>query len=240
MVTVDLADTLHVDEGEGLTVTTDPAGAASWPPTPIAVGPDNLVSRALVAAGHTARVHVEKRIPPGAGLGGGSADAAAILRWAGCTDGDVAVGLGADVPFCVTGGRALVRGVGEEIERLPHTERRFTLLLVPFGVETAAVYRAWDQLTSTRGGLSAVRGEGSAGPGPNDLEEAALTVEPRLAAWRTRLEETTGRLAYLAGSGSTWFVEGWPGDGEPGDRRPLVLGGVEAALVPVRTVPSSR
>lgn len=232
MVTVDLVDTLQVEEGEGLTISTEGA-AAGWPRHSISVGSENLVSRALVATGRTARVHVTKKIPPGAGLGGGSADAAAILRWAGCAEGDLAVGLGADVPFCVVGGRALVRGVGEEVEPLPYIDRRFTLLVVPFGVETAAVYRAWDARTSTRGG-------GLARSSSNDLEEAAVAVEPRLTAWRTRLEEVTGRRALLAGSGSTWFVEGWPEEMGLGDRRSLELDGAEGTLVPVRTTPATR
>jgi len=68
-------------------------------------------------------------------------------------------------------------------------------------VSTPAVYRAWDEL----GGPSAT--------GPNDLEPAALVVEPRLAAWRDRLGDATGRTPVLAGSGSTWFVDGaFPGD----------------------------
>lgn len=232
MVTVDLMDTLRVEEGDGLTMAIE-SSAAGWPPTPISVGPDNLVARALAAAGRTAQVHVVKRIPPGAGLGGGSADAAAILRWAGCAEGDLAVGLGADVPFCLVGGRALVRGVGQEVEALPHIDRRFTLLLVPFGVETGAVYRAWDERGS-RGGGAPTRFNS------NDLEEAAVAVEPRLAAWRTRLEEVTGRQALLAGSGSTWFVEGWPEEMGLGDRRLMALDGAQANLVPVRTTPPIR
>ncbi len=231
MVTVDLMDTLQLGEGDGLTISTDPAGSAGWPPTPISVGADNLVARALAGTGRRARVHVVKRIPPGAGLGGGSADAAAILRWAGAVHDDLAVRLGADVPFCVVGGRALVRGVGEEVETLPYVDRRFTLLLVPFGVETAAVYRAWDERASGRGG-------GPLRSTNNDLEAAAVAVEPRLAAWRVRLEEVTGRTALLAGSGSTWFVEGSPEEVGLGDRRSLQLDGVEATLVSVRTTPS--
>ena len=230
MVTVDLVDTLEVEEGDGLTISTEGA-AVGWPPTSISVESDNLVARALAATGRTARVHVVKKIPPGAGLGGGSADAAAILRWAGCMEADRAVGLGADVPFCLVGGRALVRGVGEEVEPLPHIDRRFILLLVPFGVETAAVYRAWDERASTRAG-------GPARSSSNDLEEAAVAVEPRLAAWRTRLEEVTGRRALLAGSGSTWFVEGSPEEVGLGDRRSVALDGVQAAIVPVRTTPA--
>jgi len=110
MVTVDLADELRFDEGsDGLEV----AGpAARGVPT----DDGNLVRRALVAVGRRARVRLHKRIPAGAGLGGGSADAAAVLRWAGIDDVDVAARLGADVPFCLRGGRARVRGVGEVVE----------------------------------------------------------------------------------------------------------------------------
>ncbi len=113
----------------------------------VPVGPDNLVVRALAAVGREARVHLIKRIPPGAGLGGGSSNAAAVLRWAGCTDLDLAAQLGADVPFCLVGGRASVSGIGESVESLPYEERRFVLLLPPFGVDTAAVYRKWDELS---------------------------------------------------------------------------------------------
>ena len=72
----------------------------------------------------------------------------------------------------------------------------FTLLTPPFGCSTPAVYRAWDDL----GGPTAT--------GPNDLEPAALVVEPRLARWRDQLGDATGAAPVLAGSGSTWFVEG--------------------------------
>ncbi len=90
----------------------------------VPAGDDNLVRRALAAAGRQAFVRLYKRIPAGAGLGGGSADAAAVLRWAGVTDLTVAARLGADVPFCLIGGRARVRGVGEQVEPLPVRRRR--------------------------------------------------------------------------------------------------------------------
>lgn len=194
MVTVDLADTLVFGPGDGLTL--------------VGAGPDvpgddrNLVRRALTLVGRTAQVEVTKRIPSGAGLGGGSADAAAVLRWAGIRDLTVAASLGADVPFCVAGGRARVTGVGEELTPLPFEARTFTLLTPPLHCSTVAVYRAWDDL----GGPTA--------EGPNDLEPAALAVEPSLARWRDRLGDATGQTPALAGSGSTWFVEGeFPGDG---------------------------
>jgi 4-diphosphocytidyl-2-C-methyl-D-erythritol kinase len=158
--------------------------------------PDNLVSRALVAVDLDAHVELDKRIPVGAGLGGGSADAAAILRWAGCTDLQLAATLGADVPFCLMGGRARVRGVGEVVEPLPYEHRVFTLLTPPFPVSTPAVYEMWDVM----GGPTA--------DGPNDLEPAALRYEPRLEEWRDELIALTGKQPMLAGSGGTWFVEG--------------------------------
>ena len=197
MVTLDLADELEVDPAaDGLEVVASDSGL------PVEVGDDNLVVRALRLVGRTAGVRLVKRIPAGAGLGGGSADAAAILRWAGCADLERAARLGADVPFCVVGGRARVRGIGEQVEPLEHRARVLTLLTPPFGCPTPAVYRAWDELG------------GPTSPGPNDLEAAALLVEPRLADWRDRLAEATGRRPVLAGSGSTWFVDGaHPGEG---------------------------
>ncbi len=187
MVTVDLADELEITEGDGLEV----EGNDTVPH-----GDDNLVVRALRAAGRRAHVRLRKRIPVGGGLGGGSADAAAVLRWAGVSDLAVAASLGADVPFCLVGGRASVRGIGEVVDPLPFVDRRFTLLTPPFGVLTPAVYEAWDELG------------GPTGDGVNDLQAAALAVEPRLAAWRDTLGDATGQTPVLAGSGSTWFVEG--------------------------------
>jgi len=179
VVTLDFADVLDIDA----------SGSNDLPP-------DNLVSRALAAVQRDAHVRLDKRIPMGAGLGGGSADAAAILRWAGCTDLALAAGIGADVPFCLVGGRARVRGIGEQVEPLAFDALTFTLLTPPLHVSTPAVYRAWDGLG------------GPTSAGPNDLEPAALTVEPRLAEWRDRLGDATGAVPVLAGSGGTWFVEG--------------------------------
>jgi 4-diphosphocytidyl-2-C-methyl-D-erythritol kinase len=193
MVSLDLADELTFGPGDGLEI----EGAAPG----VTVGDDNLVCRALRAVGRTAQVRLVKRIPPGGGLGGGSSDAAAVLRWAGCDDLDLAAGLGADVPFCLRGGRAHVSGIGEKLEPLPHEPRTFTLVTPPFGCSTPAVYKAWDGL------------DGPTGGGANDLEPAALVVEPRLVEWRDRLAGETGEQPVLAGSGSTWFVEGaFPGD----------------------------
>jgi 4-diphosphocytidyl-2-C-methyl-D-erythritol kinase len=194
MVTLDLADELTFSAGDGIEVT----GATGLP---VPATADNLVCRALRAVGRRAHVRLRKRIPAGAGLGGGSADAAAVLRWSGCTDAGIAAALGADVPFCLVGGRARVGGRGERVQPLPLVPRTFTLLIPPYGVATGEVYRAWDR-------LGGPRAEG------NDLEPAAVAVEPRLAEARRDLAEATGVRPTLAGSGSSWFVEGaFPGGG---------------------------
>jgi 4-diphosphocytidyl-2-C-methyl-D-erythritol kinase len=204
MVTIDLLDEIEITSAPGLPPSVEVTLADGGGPLDVGPPEQNLVHRALVAVGASAATVVRKRIPAGAGLGGGSSDAAAVLRWGGWTGTPEelrrAAELGADVPFCLVGGRARVTGIGEIVEPLPFEALELTLVLPPFGCSTPAVYRMWDEL----GGPTA--------DGPNDLEPAALAVEPRLAAWRDRLGDATGRVPCLAGSGSTWFVEGaFPG-----------------------------
>lgn len=232
MVALDLHDSLVFEAGTGLTVHAEIPGSSG--PGEVPSGPDNLVARALTAVGRQARVRLIKRIPPGAGLGGGSSDAAAVLRWAGCSDLAVAAQLGADVPFCVVGGRASVRGIGESVVELPYEQRHFVLLLPPFGVNTAAVYRAWDELEAA--GRAGTDRAGTGRAGTNDLEAAALVVEPRLVAWRDRFAEVSGARPLLAGSGSTWFLEGTPAELGIEGQAFLNMGAAKGALVAVRTI----
>ncbi len=226
MVTLDLADALTFTEGSGLTVIDGVVGDLGLG----ALTDDNLVERALELVSRRAAVRLAKRIPVGAGLGGGSADAAAVLRWAGVTSHTVAAQLGSDVPFCLAGGRARVTGVGERVDALPFEDRRFVLLLPPISVDTGAVYRAWDYLQRQDGAFS----DGSLDPG-NDLEEAALIVAPQLRHWRETFAGITRRRPRLAGSGSAWFVEGSPAELDLGKRTSLVLGNQRAPLVAART-----
>ena len=202
MVSLDLHDVLVVD----------PAGSGLAATGPFAVGmpldDSNLVARALALAGRRASVTIDKRIPHGGGLGGGSADAAAALRWAGFgtrpEDLAAAARLGADIPFCLVGGRARVTGIGEIVDPLPHLDLTVTLVIPPFSVSTPAVYRAWDDLAG--------RVSTPGAHGPNDLEPAAIAVEPRLASWRDRIGDAVGIVPVLAGSGATWFIEGAHGN----------------------------
>ena len=196
MVTISLADELLIAPGNGLVVI-DEVGSG----LPVHADPENLVSRALDAVRRQAHVTLYKRVPAGAGLGGGSADAAAVLRWAGCTDRAVARRLGADVTFCLLGGHGRVRGIGDQVETMPPIQDTYTLLVPPLSCSTPAVYRAWDDL----GGPTSEH---------NDLERAALVVAPDLAKYRDQLGDATGIQPRLAGSGSTWFVPGsFPGEG---------------------------
>jgi 4-diphosphocytidyl-2-C-methyl-D-erythritol kinase len=190
MVTLDLHDTLTID----------PDGSALSASGPYARGmplnESNLVAKALGLAGRTAAVHIHKALPRGGGLGGGSADAAAVLRWAGYDDVAGACVLGADVSFCLVGGRARVSGVGEVVEPLPFEPVAVTLVIPRMSVSTSVVYRAWDELGGPRSN------------GDNDLEPAAIRAFPALGRWRDRIREAAGAEPKLAGSGATWFLPG--------------------------------
>ncbi len=202
MVTLDFGDELEITErfGSGARSRVEFDGPA-WSDD-IDPNGDDLVTRALKLCERDAHVRVTKHIPAGAGLGGGSADAGAVLRWAGFDDEVAAASIGADVAFCLVGGRARVTGIGELIEPLPFEPRTFTLVTPPLACSTPAVYAAWDAMGGPRGDHG------------NDLEPAALRVAPGLAPWRDELAAATGRRVNLAGSGSTWFVEGaFPGPG---------------------------
>jgi 4-diphosphocytidyl-2-C-methyl-D-erythritol kinase len=170
------------------------------------------------------RIEIDKRIPVAAGLGGGSADAAAILRLArGEVDGleELGAALGADVPSQLEPAFALVGGAGEVVVPMPDPDE-FALVLIPDdeGLATAAVYREADQLGIGRdldelervaAELSAVA---EAGASPidyppellaNDLEQAAISLRPTIAEALAALEEAGARRAAVTGSGPTVF-----------------------------------
>jgi len=193
MVTLNLVDKVRITPNEDGLNFDGPFSSG------ISTDSSNLVNRALALVGRRARVHIEKNIPSGGGLGGGSADAAAILKWSGFTDLEAASRLGADVPFCMIGGRARVQGIGEVIDILPPMHREITLVIPPFGVSTPAVYRAWDDLAKAGNNTSSDQ---------NHLQQAALVVEPRLLEWQDKILQACGQAPVLAGSGSTWWLDG--------------------------------
>lgn len=192
MVSLALADTLTISPDADV-MSCDGPFAHGTP-----VDSSNLVARALKLAGRSAGVHIHKAIPHGGGLGGGSSNAAAVLRWAGYSDIAGSAAIGADVPFCLVGGRARVRGIGELVEPLPFVAMKITLVIPPIAISTPAAYHAWDNMKIDE----------QTEPTTNDLEAAAISVEPLLADWRERIEKAAGERPTLAGSGATWFLRG--------------------------------
>jgi 4-diphosphocytidyl-2-C-methyl-D-erythritol kinase len=163
----------------------------------------NLAARALAAARRAGwgagpvRVVIDKQIPVAAGLGGGSADAAAVLRHTGVDDPEVALALGADVPFQLRTGRALVTGIGEHLEPLPPgPEQAFVILPSRHELSTPAVYKEADRLGLTRD----LDGVDITQP-VNDLQDAARSLCPEIDERLAAL----GPGAMVAGSGPTVF-----------------------------------
>jgi 4-diphosphocytidyl-2-C-methyl-D-erythritol kinase len=245
-----------LDFGDEVAIEVAPAAEASVElmleaETPLAVdvpaGHSNLAARAakrfLERAGLACavRIHLTKRIPAAAGLGGGSSDAGAVVRaLAECFPdalappavAELALGLGADVPFFLEPRPALVGGIGERIEPLSPLPALALLLVNPgIALATADVYRAYDALAAGRSGPasatigarleSLLRGH-SVGPGrrdpwdpafaralgdllANDLEAAAVRLCPPVARLRARLRAAGARAVGLSGSGPTLF-----------------------------------
>lgn len=167
------------------------------------------------------RVEIEKRVPVAAGLGGGSADAAAILRLAaGGVAGieDIAAGLGADVPSQLRPSLALVRGAGEAVEPLPAPPIHAALLLPDGGgLSTAAVFAEADRLGLGREPeeldelAERLRRVAGAGASPlsypellvNDLETPARSLRAAIGDALDELREAGAPVALLSGSGPT-------------------------------------
>ncbi len=148
-------------------------------------------------------ISIKKHIPVSCGLAGGSADAAAVL-----TGMSVALGLnlhkhklieigakvGSDVPFCLTGGTARVTGRGEKIEKAnPQSGAAFLLVLPAMEVPTKAIYDEFDNI--------------GAGSSDNELEKAAVSKFPRIAAVKEALKKSTGVTWKMSGSGPALFLE---------------------------------
>jgi 4-diphosphocytidyl-2-C-methyl-D-erythritol kinase len=197
---------------------------------------ENLAARALAALRERGwdhpplRIEIEKRIPVAAGLGGGSADAAAVLRLARERveggDGDgipdltaIAAELGADVPSQLSPAFSLVGGAGERVERLPPPPPHAVVLLpAGGGLSTAAVFAVADRLGLGRDEeeLEQLAGrlrEAGGGASPleyadllaNDLEPAARSLRPDVGASLEALREAGAPLALMTGTGPTTF-----------------------------------
>ncbi len=169
----------------------------------------NLAWRAAAAAGLDVAITLEKQIPAGGGLGGGSSDAAAVLRALVDHFGldprraeAIAAELGSDVPMCLRGGTAWMRGRGERIESIGGIPPTTVVIATPpLHSSTPAVYRAWDELGGPRATRAIAAPSALAGCTTalvNDLEPAAEAVEPRLAEFR-RAFQARGRPRTVPG-----------------------------------------
>ena len=187
-------------------------------------GADNLVWRAVVAlesetgvARPPLRVTLEKRIPTAAGLGGGSADAAAVLAALGemlNVDSEslrkAAARIGSDVPAALQGGTLWVEGFGEQVAPLPPLSGFAVAVAMPwFPLLTADVYRTWDHLEGPRG---AEFPTGTLPPSlrrstpiRNDLTPAALYLRPELGDLMESAADMWGRPVSMSGSGPSLF-----------------------------------
>jgi 4-diphosphocytidyl-2-C-methyl-D-erythritol kinase len=199
----------------------------------VAVG-ENLALRALAAFRAATgwrhaplRVELKKRIPVAAGLGGGSADAACVLRLCAAASGlgsdrqlaEIAQSLGADVPAQLSPGRWLATGAGERLCALPDPDPPLRLLVLPLEHElsTARVYAAADEaaqlrsqteLSGLRDALAAALGAGRPLPEDvsllhNDLEAAASSLCPQISDVLARARAADNSHAFVSGSGPT-------------------------------------
>ena len=230
-----LFQTLHGDGpvggGDGVEVerTDSPLCACGTRGADLPSDERNLAVRAVrdwLAAAHQrggARISLDKRVPLGGGLGGGSSDAATVLRLLQGTPGAidpaaldaVARALGADVPFFLRGGTATATGRGDVIRPLPPAPRiAVVLLLPPFGTETGRVFaRVAERLRrAPPGGLErAVAALASGDPARirdahhNDLAEAAMRAYPEMLRFTSLAERLLGRAPAMSGSGSTLY-----------------------------------
>ena len=244
---VSLADELTVStlepstlESELWTPASEPTLARATPaPGSPAEGPDrvscpgvegpNLAARALAElrlrgwSAPPVALEIRKRVPVAGGMGGGSADAAAVLRLAAALEpiapdvlGEVAVSLGADVPSQLTPGLVLGTGAGEIVAPLdPLAPHALLIVALDVGLSTPEVYREADRLGLPRSAreLGRRRAEliGAAQPGVrlpdrllvNDLAPAALSLCPEIADSLAAVRQAGAQHALVCGSGPT-------------------------------------
>ena len=196
-------------------------------PVGLTSGPENLVIRALqllrekLGVNVGMNVHLSKRIPVGAGLGGGSSDAAAAL-WAGWrlwkkgVNGSrrsprpflskLAMRLGADVPFFLKGGRAWAGGIGEKLRSVRTGKRRWLLLIYPrVHVSTKEAYRLLDQSRARKLNTRSSKISRSEVSYFNSFEPVILSKFPKIAAAKKALIDSGCAPVMMSGSGSSVF-----------------------------------
>jgi 4-diphosphocytidyl-2-C-methyl-D-erythritol kinase len=226
MSTIGLADTIEMTAGDAgrIELSCDAPG--------LAVDGSNLILRAGRALAEEsgdangARVRLQKRIPVGGGLGGGSSDAAGALigfnrlwnlHWPIDRLARIGASLGSDVPFFFHGPSSVCTGRGENVRPIRAAKPRFAVLVFPdLAMSTPAVYRQFDQMKL--GSIGAIEEQPDWQRWTsltalellpllvNDLEVPAFMLSPQLRELRQRIETTIGRIVRMSGSGSTLFT----------------------------------
>lgn len=179
--------------------------------------------KAALGLKESLEIRIEKNIPMGAGLAGGSTDAAATLLGAVQLLKleisqeqlfSIGLSLGADIPFCLAGGACLVQGIGEKLTFLENIPARTLLLVNPgFPVSTPRVYQVYDQVGSNAqpdvpGLLRILEGDLVGEPAAvwgNQLYEAACQLHPQLLELENALREL-GLAPLMSGSGGSFFA----------------------------------
>lgn len=220
MHSISLSDTVELTPADTLSLTVDGRAPA---------GPENLMWRAaalffqMTGKKGGVAMRLVKRIPSEAGMGGGSADAAAMLRGLNRMTGAglsnrilcrMGASLGADVPFCVAGGAARCSGIGDVLAPLPPWPGLPLLIVRPgVSVSTGQAYREIDRLKGQRKqtskaaaqALRARNGSQLASALANDFEDALFRISPILRETKRELA-AAGYPALMTGSGSAFFV----------------------------------
>jgi 4-diphosphocytidyl-2-C-methyl-D-erythritol kinase len=226
MSTIGLADTLEITASDSGQIVL----SGDHPSLPM--DESNLIARAgraLAAESGAvggARVALQKRIPLGGGLGGGSSDAAAALggfnrlwglHWPVDRLARIGAALGSDVPFFFYGPSSVCTGRGERVVPIAKPRPRFAVLVFPdLAMSTPAVYREFDRMKL--GSAAAIEGQPdwrrwTSLPARellpllvNDLEAPAFVLSPELRELRERIQQIVGRTVRMSGSGSTLFT----------------------------------
>jgi 4-diphosphocytidyl-2-C-methyl-D-erythritol kinase len=213
----DVRTTLQaIDLHDLITLTKSDRTALTTSGLTVSTTQDNSVLKALAALEKATRqqmptrIHLHKRIPPGAGMGGASSDAAAALRGLAAlhhVTADLpalARQLGMDVPFFLAGGTVIAEERGDHLMPIPTQPAWFAIAWPGIELLTPDVYRAWDEMNKSPGtspppsGGELGWGRGQVG---NHLTKAAMLVEPRLQEFAASL----GRDWQMTGSGSAFF-----------------------------------
>jgi len=253
MQSVSLHDDLHFERTDGrFELLVEPEGTDTGPL------PENTIYQAWKALSALAgrelpvRARVRKGIPAGAGLGGGSADAAATLHaldelfglgMDGSTLAEAGRGVGADVPFCLVGGTALAEGIGERLTPLPEPPAHRLVLAKPLAAaDTGRVYRAYDDASGAgMAGASASPSDpvvGAVRAGDlralaasvgNDLFDITVGLLPEVGRLREELLRLGAMGASMTGTGTAVFGIFDP-DGEETRRAALELDAPFVAL----------